>query len=139
MKRTLRLKRCMAFLLILTLMMGYSPAALADEAVDLTKPSAAESQQIQLQAADTIDGVADLVVTDLKEAVTLEGLENAKTGKSVHADARYISGTLTIIGVKDTDWYYQTLAGSKNQLNNLELGGAFDTAAVVSVSFQRMR
>ncbi|WP_417090214.1 hypothetical protein [Eubacterium maltosivorans] len=134
MKRTLRLKRCMAFLLILTLMMGYSPAALADEAVDLTKPSAAESQQIQLQAADTIDGVADLVVTDLKEAVTLEGLENAKTGKSVHADARYISGTLTIIGVKDTDWYYQTLAGSKNQLNNLELGGAFDTAAVVSLS-----
>lgn len=80
MKRTLRLKRCMAFLLILTLMMGYSPAALADEAVDLTKPSAAESQQIQLQAADTIDGVADLVVTDLKEAVTLPLSIHHKTG-----------------------------------------------------------
>lgn len=134
MKRTLRLKRCMAFLLILTLVLGSSPVALAGEAVDLTKPSGAENQPIQLQAADTIDGVADLVVTNLKEAVTQDGLESAKTQKSVHADARYISGTLTVTGIKDTDWYYQTLAGSKNQLNNLHLGGAFDTATVVSLS-----
>lgn len=134
MKRTLRLKRCMAFLLILTLVLGGSPVALAGEAVDLTKPSGAENQPIQLQAADTIDGVADLVVTNLKEAVTQDGLESAKTQKSVHADARYISGTLTVTGIKDTDWYYQTLAGSKNQLNNLHLGGAFDTATVVSLS-----
>ena len=134
MKRTLRLKRCMAFLLILTLVLGGSPVALAGEAVDLTKPSGAENQPIQLQAADTIDGVADLVVTNLKEAVTQDGLESAKTQKSLHADARYISGTLTVTGIKDTDWYYQTLAGSKNQLNNLHLGGAFDTATVVSLS-----
>ena len=134
MKRTLRLKRCMAFLLILTLVLGSSPVALAGEAVDLTKPSGAENQPIQLQAADTIDGVADLVVTNLKEAVTQDGLESAKTQKSVHADARYISGTLTVTGIMDTDWYYQTLAGSKNQLNNLHLGGAFDTATVVSLS-----
>lgn len=72
--------------------------------------------------------------SNLKEAVTQDGLESAKTQKSVHADARYISGTLTVTGIKDTDWYYQTLAGSKNQLNNLHLGGAFDTATVVSLS-----
>lgn len=60
MKRTLRLKRCMAFLLILTLVLGGSPVALAGEAVDLTKLSGAENQPIQRRQQTRLMGLLTL-------------------------------------------------------------------------------